>query len=901
MRSRALLTLTACLAACALATPAQASQAINDFTVTTSTTQAGGHPDVKMSFTLDSPGAPEAAKDVAVNTPEGLFGNPNAVPKCTSEDFAFKRCPSTSQVGLITIRANHEGNPNALLGTAPIYNREPPGAQTALFGFIVPGLEIPISIPVAVRTTTDYGLRFTVANLTQLTPLAKAELTYWGFPADEIHDPERFPKGTVGCPGKAGADCLTKPTSAGISVNPLINNPSICTGAPLAVSLDLTTYQDPGNPTHAEAAYPASTGCSAMTFKPVLLATPTSKETDAPAGFDIEMAAPQPLGRSTTPSPIKSATLTLPEGLTINPDAADGQRACLDAEAGFDSEAPHNCPDNAKIGTFEVDSPSLDGPLTGSIYLGQPKPGNQYRFFLLASGFGINAKLLGTFHPDPTTGRITALIEDLPQVSFETFDLHLFASDRGLVATPTHCSVYRVDAHFFPWNVVLADQRSEQFFELSSGPGGASCPGTTRPFSPRLAAGTSNPLAGAFSDFHLKLDRDDGDQFIGDLGFTMPPGFTGSLRGLAYCPEAAILAAAQKPGLAEQAAPSCPAQSLIGTTNVAAGPGSHPFHAQGKMYFAGPFKGAPLSLVAVTPALAGPYDYGTIVVRVAVNVDPATAQVTALSDTVPAIVGGVPIRLRSIEVNLTRPGFTLNPTNCEALAVKSQGIGDQGTVAAFSSLFNVVNCATLGFRPRMAITQLGGKKQTKRSKNPALRVDLYTRPADANIRSLSVTLPKDFAIDQGHLGNICSKAELAAKRCAGRQPIGGARVDTPLLDQPLAGPAYAVSGYGRLPRLIFILGGQVTIMPEARSASVKRGHLKTTVPVIPDAPVGHFRLDLLGGAQGYLVNTKSLCAGKAPQALVEFTGQNGKARTQKVAIKAACGKRQGTDNRRARR
>ena len=305
------------------------------------------------------------------------------------------------------------------------------------------------------------------------------------------------------------------------------------------------------------------------------------------------------------------------------------------------------------------------------------------------------------------------------------------------------------------------------------------------------------------------------------------------------------------------------------------------------MYLAGPFKGAPLSLAAITPALAGPYDYGTVVVRVALHVDPLTAQVTAVSDTVPRIIGGVPIRMRSIQVNIDKPNFTINPTNCSPFAIDSQGIGDQGTVADFSSYFHAVNCAALPFKPRMTLRQLGGRKATARSKDPALQFDLRTRPGDANIRSLTLTLSKAFAIDQRHLGNICSKSQLATEHCAGRQPIGTAITETPLLDQPLKGPAYAVSGFGKLPHVVFILGGQVTIMPEAESSSVD-GRLTTTVPVVPDAPIGHFRLKLLGGGQGYLTNTRNLC-GHKPLSSVSFVGQNGSTYEQKVPIKVACG------------
>ncbi len=508
---------------------------------------------------------------------------------------------------------------------------------------------------------------------------------------------------------------------------------------------------------------------------------------------------------------------------------------------------------------------------------------------MTADGFGIHAKLEGKVVPDPKTGRVRVYFTDLPQVPFDSISLHLFASDRGLMATPTACTLYPVSAQFFPWNSTLADQTSVQFFSQTSGPGGSQCPGTIRPFHPRLVAGSSNATAGAFSNFALQLDREDGDQFLGDLNFKMPPGFTGDLRGIGYCPEAAIVQAAATPGRVEQATPSCPASSQVGTTNVAAGPGNHPFHAVGKMYLAGPFKGAPLSLVAVTPALAGPYDYGTVVVRVALHIDPLTAQVEAVSDTVPSIIGGIPIRMRSIRVNIDRPKFTINPTNCSAFTVESQGIGDQGTVADFSSYFQVVNCARLPFKPHMTITQLGGRSQTPRSQDPSMRFDLRTRPGDANVKSVAVTLPKAFAIDQRHLGNICSRAQLAAEHCAGRQAIGTVSTETPLLDRPLEGPAYAVSGFGKLPHLAFILAGQVTIVPEAESSSVKGGHLKTVVPVVPDAPIGHFRLTLFGAKQGYLVNTRDLCAAPA-LTTVEYSAQNGKRLTQRVAAKTACPK-----------
>lgn len=897
--TRAALASAVCLLLMAvLSGPASATEAISSFGVTTTTTQAGGHPDLSATFSLAEPGEPEAAQNVMVNLPEGVFGNPNAVPTCSVADFALFQCPYTSQVGTVMIRANYSGDPEFLLGTAPVYDLSVQvEGETARFAFVVPLLNLPISVPIQVRTGSDYGLRMTVAGITQVMPLAEAKMTVWGFPAGDEYSNERFlpggPGEPAGCPGKTNAMCASingqAPHTTHLFAQPLIDNPSTCTGEPLTVSLDVQTYQDPSHRTHAEDQFPATTQCDQQTFKPVLNVGLTSNEADSPSGMDITLQSSLFLSRAVSPSNIRSATVTLPTGLSINPDAADGQLACSDAKANFGSEAPSECPASSKIGTFDIRTPALVGPLAGSLYFGEPSPGNQYRVFMVASGFGINARIVASVSPDPKTGQLTVSVRDLPQVPFEGFDLHLFASDRGLVATPTQCRIYEVDSVFTPWNDRLAAQHSRPNLDVSSGPNGRGCPGEERPFSPHLVAGMSNPIAGAFSAFSLRLDREDGDQYLGDLNFTMPPGLTGSLRGIDYCSEEAIQQAARQLGRAEQAYPSCRASSLIGTTNVAAGPGNHPFHAVGEMYLAGPFRGAPLSLVAITPAVAGPYDYGTQVVRVALHVDPLDAHVTAVSDTLPQIIGGVPLRMRTIQVNIDKPEFMINPTNCSPFGINSQGIGDQGTVADFSSYFHAVNCAKLNFQPKMTIRQLGSRSSTQRSKDPILRFDLWTRKGNANVKSLTVTLPKAFAIDQRHLGNICSRAQLAAERCAGRQAIGHVETDTPLLDQPLSGPAYAVSGFGKLPHVVFILDGQVTLMPEAESTSVNGGRLRTVVPVVPDAPIGHFRLDLLGGKQGYLVNTRSLCASNVV-AEVRYSGQNGRTLEQSVRTKTACGK-----------
>ena len=906
MRRALLIPLLVLLVAMIGAAPAKAVLTIEQFETTTSNSDAGAHPDLHTHFKLGADGAPEVAKNISFDAPRGLFGNPRVLTQCTALDFSLQQCPPNAQVGLIVIHADYEGDPNHLMGLAPIFTLEAGSGEAARFAFYVPTLNIPIAIPVTVRSATDYGLRFTVSGITQSVPLSEADLTFWGFPAASkeepgSHDSERFAKGKpgtpAGCSGEQfetfGTICILfynferevySPVEASVPNRPFTGNPSVC-GQSMATQLDIETYQRPGELVHADASYPETINCNRQVFQPVAQAQLTTSEADAPSGLNMQFTIPQAQNKAASPSSLRATTLVLPEGLTINPDAADGQSACTEAEAEFGTETPAHCPDSSKVGTVTLKSESLEGDLNGSIYLGAPVPGNQYRIFIVAEGFGMKVKLIGKLLPNPSTGQVTVGFEDLPQLPLEKFEMHVFASDRGILATPTQCAVYAVQTDLFPWNPTIADQRGQFGIGVTSGPNGKPCPVGKRPFEPKLNAGTSNSEAGKFSNFTLNLTREDGEQYLKDLGFTMPPGLLGSLRGITYCPESSIASAANNSGLGEQANPSCPSSSQVGTTNVAAGPGTHPFHAVGRMFMAGPFKGAPLSMVAITPALAGPYDYGTVVVRVAINVDSQDAHVTALSDTVPSIIGGIPLRIRQIQVNLDKKDFILNPTNCEPMSVLSKGVGDQGTTTDFSSYFQAANCATLPFKPHMGIRYLNGG--TKRAKNPAVEFHLQTRAGDANIKSLSVTLSKAFAIDQRHLGNICSEAQLTANKCAGKQPIGSAITKTPLLDQPLSGPVYAVSGGGGLPRLAFILNGQVPLVPRAKSSSAK-GALKTVVPVIPDAPIGDFRLTLLGAKQGYLINTRGLC-NKPVISTVEYQAQNGAKLTENVKAKAPCG------------
>ncbi len=274
----------------AATSPALASEGISSFETTMSTSLAGAHPDLETSFELESPGASEAAQNVTFDAPGGVFGNPNAIAQCTSVQFALDECSPNSQAGLITVYANYEGESKKLLGTAPIYIMVPGPKQTALFAFIVPSVDIAIDIPVSVRTGGDYGLSFTVSNITQQIPLAAAHLTFWGLPADSSHSAQRFPKGSpgnpVGCTGLTTTGCLGGEIKPAVPNQPLTDNPTTCTGQPLITVLEVQTYQDPEHLSRKTSSYPAITECIRETFKPVLFGAPTTEATDSPSGLE---------------------------------------------------------------------------------------------------------------------------------------------------------------------------------------------------------------------------------------------------------------------------------------------------------------------------------------------------------------------------------------------------------------------------------------------------------------------------------------------------------------------------------------------------------------------------------------------------------------------------------------
>jgi hypothetical protein len=893
---------------------ASADAEILDFNLETTESQAGGHPNLIINMHLDG-----AVKDTLIEFPAGFIGNPHVTPKCTLENFGVNLCPTSAQMGIVFVTV--EFGFGMLM---PLYNMVPAPGQAGLLAFQTPVLGSgPVFIEISARTDSDFGLDAKVVNIPQIAGIQAFTQVLWGVPADPVHTPVRLPisqasQGQMWCGFLFGlqpditkllvqdvlpAQCNNtwqdfKPLDGGgvpsdVPEAPFLSNSTRCTG-PLEGRLKVIPYSGPSS--EATSMLPEMTGCDQLTFDPSLAAKPTTTWTDTASGLDIDLVVPQFQSTTTpSPSPIRRATMTLPEGFSLNPNAADGKDACTDEQARFGTKDPAQCPEHSKIGTTEIESSALPGPIFGGLYIGEPKPGQRYRVVLTGSGFGTHIKQLGVVTPDPDTGQLVVDFDELPESPVQRTSIHVFGSERGLLATPTQCGTYPVRTKFVPWNDELGSQESTQFFTLDSGPAGSSCPTDPRAFNPRMQAGSDDNTAGAHSSFGIELRRDDGHQNVTRLTVNTPPGFSAKLAGVPYCPESALasIGAPGYTGLAERASSLCPLASQIGKVTAGAGAGTRPLHVDGKVYLAGPYQGAPLSLVVVIPAVSGPFDLGNVTVRAALHVDPVTAQVRAVSDPFPQILDGIPLRARFLGVLLDRPDFVINPTNCDPFAVRSDVYGDGGGFKQLSSHFQVANCTDLPFGPKLGLRLRGA---TKRRGHPAIRAVLGAGAGDANIKRVQVTLPKGQLLDNSHIETVCTRPDFAAEACPVGSMVGQAEAVTPLLAEPLTGSVHLRSSSNRLPDLVIDLEGQVDVELAGRVDSVN-GRLRTTFEGVPDVPVSRFVLNLVGGRKGLVINSEGLC-GRAKRAKVVMVGQNGVRRVRNPKVRTGCGSRSSSKRKR---
>jgi hypothetical protein len=885
--------------------------------------QAGSHPlalSTEVNFNLgpESPGEPGVpftdgdVKDLEIDLPAGLVENPAAVPQCSLAAFHTPRvspyeedslsgesCPDRSQIGTVEVRSTFAGGTTRTFG---IFNLAPPPGAPSELGFNAYGAPITF-IPHVRQAEGEYGLTLAAQNIPQLVDLYGFTLNIWGTPWSVAHNAQRGNCLNEAEPAFGWAKCSVGPPK----INPAtayLTLPTACEG-PMAFAARLDSWQAPGNTVGRTYQGQSLEGCQTITFGPNPTGTVTNPRASSPSGFDFNLNVDNSgfLGpKLLAPSPVKKAVVTLPEGMTINPSVGAGLGVCTPEQYAAEtvsSPPGAGCPNVSKIGDFTVQSPLFEKVVEGSLFLAAPHDnpfGTLLAVYLVAknSERGILVKVAGRLDADPSSGRLVATFDKLPQLPYTNLKVHFREGQRSPLATPATCGTFATEMDLTPWRSA-AVRPSLSSVTITSGVDGGPCPEATIPFHPQAQAGTVNANAGSYSPFYLHLTRRDTEQEITSYSATLPPGLTGNIGGIPYCSDAAIEAAKRNSGFAETAHPSCPAATEIGHTIAGYGLGSVLSFARGGLYLAGPFRGAPFSVVAIDSATVGPFDLGVIVVRSAIKVDPQTAQVSvdsAGSDPIPHIIDGIPIHLRDIRVYMSRPNFTLNPTSCEHFSVASslagsgQRFGDPSDdiTATATSPFQ-------SFRPKLNLKLTGG---TKRGDYPRLRAEVKPRPGDANIGTAAVTLPASEFLAQEHIDTICTRGQFARETCPGGSVYGHARAFSPLLSKPLEGNVYLRSSENPLPDLVAALrggGNELAIDVVGRIDSV-HGGLRGTFDVLPDAPASKFVMTLFGGKRGLLVNAENLCSAAAPRAATaRMVGQNNRGLVFKPLVVPKCGKK----------
>jgi hypothetical protein len=869
--AKASIAATICVSVMAAGAPgAQAAFGIDSFAASTSingafSRQAGAHADLRtrFEFSLD-PGTgflESNPKDISVNLPPGLVGNPTVAPQCPLKDLVdpverVSTCLTSTQVGSAVVRVGKD------TVFSPVYNMVHPDSSAALFGMNL--LTFGVFIEPKVRPG-DYGISAASLRTTEVEPLEMVDITLWGVPADH---------------------------GTGVVRRPFLSNPTSCLG-PSVFSVESNSWQEPEVTVAKSSSFDIDgtpfvyTGCNRLGFQPSITAQPGTHRAASPTGLNIDIKVPQNEGPDGLASAhVRKIVTTFPQGVTVSTSAVAGLGACSEAQVGIGDNNPPNCPDSSKLGNVTIKSQLLERPVEGDVYLARQNENpfhSVFAIYLVAKGPGFYLKLPGELNVDKETGRLSTVFSDLPQLPFEEAHLDFRGGPTAPLTTPDTCGTYVTRTEFTSWATPIPVFVDNPMVIDENCTGGGT-------FNPTLQAGVANPVAGANSPLTLRIRRLDGEQNISRLDVTLPEGELAKLAGVAVCAEA------------QAAIGSCPAASQVGISTTAIGTGAFPLFVPqpGKdptaLYLGGPYKGAPYSLVTKVPAQSGPFDFGTIVVRTAINVDPITSQVIAKSDPLPQILEGVPIAYRDVRIEVQKPDFTVNPTSCEQRYVTSTITSTPGASAHPQVPFKVGDCASLGFAPKLELKVSGG---THRSDYQALTATLTARKGDANIGRVAVALPHSEFLAQEHIRTICTRVQFAAKQCPAGSIYGFARATTPLLDKPLEGPVYLRSSSNLLPDLVASLNGQFNIELAGRIDSVNGG-IRNTFDIVPDAPVTKFVLKMQGGERSLLVNSRNLC--KAPsRAEVKMIGQNGKRHNFRPLVENSCGKKSGKAKSRRKR
>lgn len=834
--------------------------------VALSTQQAGAHPDITTSFKVNrlGNGVDGDVHSFRVSLPPGIIGAVRDLPTCTEDQLQLATgCPVEAQVGVVELTVVIVSVGFEVTQPLPVYNMVPAPGASAQFGFQAFIADQPITVTVR---SDDYGLDTVAAPIMNEGNIAAvgASVTLWGVPADPSHDPERYDTSN-GTP-TWGVHSLALPRA-------MLTNPSTC-DSPSTATLTADSWEHQGDFVTDKLPIPAFTGCERLPdIAPIATISPNSLAVGQPSGYGVDINVPQadnPYGIATPPA--KTIDVTLPAGTAISPGAADGLAVCKDEQIRFGSSSPVTCPDASKVGSVSIDTPALKDPLTGSMYLRESSDAHLFRLVLVAEGPGVVLKLPGDVTVDPKTGQVTTHFDDSPQFPFTNLHVQLKGGSRALLANPPSCGSYTSTVSLTPYGGGAPGVATSDF-SLSADGHGAACP-SSMPFAPGLSAGVLSPVAGASSPFVFRLTRSDADREIGAISSVhLPPGLLADVRGVPLCSDTAAATA------------TCPPTTRIGSVQVGSGPGDKPLYLPGTVYLTGPYKGAPFGLSIVVDAITGPYDLGTVNVRAAVQVN-RDATLSVVSDPLPTMLQGIPLRLRDIRLSFDRPGFMINPTSCAPTSIVGTVTSVDGATAPIADRFQVGDCASLGFRPRLSLA-LGGRGK---SGTTSLVAHLVTRTGDAHPRRISVELPTGVGLNVNNGKGLCSSKEFEARSCPADSIVGHASVES-ILHVPLSGPVYFVQGAGgasgALPRLFIPLEGEGVTIDLVAQSSLKNNRIVTTFDGVPDVPYSTFDLKIDGGPNGILALDRASCRSTLTSP-VEMDAYNGRLSDSDVVVSAGC-------------
>jgi hypothetical protein len=880
-------------------------------------TQAGSHPfDLTLSFGLninsETERAAGALRDIKIALPPGIVGDPHATALCTRQELlsaATGDCPPDTTVGV------DEASPAPGYTWAdfdvmvPVYNMVPPAGVPAEFAFTVFGSTI--LIDAGVRSGSDYGITTTVRNI-GYRPVFNT-ITLWGVPDEAVHDRERCGATAT----KPVPNCGYK--AVGAAPRPLLTMPSSCEG-PLTTTLTVDSWdKSVGSFSESVVSHDPNgtpvgmTGCEDLAFPPALTVAPDTSYADTPAGLTADVKVPQEgltSGEGIATANIKDTTVTLPEGVAINPGQAAGLTACGPEEdglttpaeeaAGEENNGAAKCPNASQVGTDEIETPLLSKALKGDVYV-MPSNPPHLKLLVTAQGEGVFLKLIGNVSLDESTGRLTTSFEKTPELPFTDFKLSFSGGAQAALSTPTQCGTYTSTSDFVPWSSPFEQDASpESSFQITSGPYGAPCPSDPLPFSPSMIAGSTTDQAGGYTSFSLLLSRPDDQQRVGSLQFKTPEGLLGMISKVPLCPE---------PQASEG---TCSSASQIGHTVVEAGPGPYPLvvpqpgQSPAPIYLTGGYKGAPYGLSIVVPLHVGPFTLQTQVVRAKIEVNPITTQLTVTTDQLPQIIDGIPADLRTINAVIDRPGFMFNPTGCEPSSFSGTATSAQGATAPIGSHFQVGSCRSLTFKPDFKVSTSG---KTSRKDGASLDAKILYPTGElgdnqasgqSNVKSVKVDLPKQLPSRLTTLQKACTAATFEANpaNCPEDSRVGTATAVTPVLPVTLTGPAYFVSyGGAKFPELVVVLQGYgVTVDLHGETFISKAGITSSTFRNVPDVPITSFELKLPQGPFSALAANGNLCTVKGGLKMpTAFTGQNGAVLKQSTPITVTgCSKHKAT-------